>query len=155
MVFRQAHLRRRRRRTTLAALVLGLVSIGLGLTAVAGGFSTGPALQAAQWQRSHRLTVWLQPHITPGQVDAVKSQLLGNSALSGCKYRTQLADYDQAEKLLPTSEMLKLTLQTTPASFTCNLPERTQLRDIVAKLAAVSGVRNVTVPLDLVRSAPS
>jgi hypothetical protein len=45
MVLEKAHGRRRHRRRIVAAVTAGLVTIGLGSTALLGGFTTGPSMQ--------------------------------------------------------------------------------------------------------------
>ena len=48
MVFEKAHRRGRRRRRIVAAASAGFVTIGLGLTALLGGFGLGPSIQSTQ-----------------------------------------------------------------------------------------------------------
>jgi len=98
------------------------------------------------------VAVWMKLDATSGQTTAIKSKLSRTPTVDDCLYRSHLADYQQAKKLLPGSEFAALTIQTTPASFQCTLIQPGQQRNLVVEFAGQPGVRDVTVPSTNIKS---
>jgi len=145
------YLRRRVWRDNRFTLVVGAVVVITALS-VSSFLGVGSAT-SLPWSKSHTVAVWIKLDATHAQVTAIRMELSSNPAVKECGYRSQLADYQQAKTLLPTSEFARLSVQTTPASFQCRLQQPEQRGNLVKSFRGLPGVLNVTVPSPGIRSS--
>jgi cell division protein FtsX len=141
---------RHRTRRLLGVLILSLtatlVASLVAVVSALGGAAGSPG------KSSHVVTVWLKTNDGPPQIAAVGASLRSDTTVSRCVYRSQLADYREAETLLSPREFAALTVSSTPASFRCHLSRPSQRTEFVQRVRSLAGVLQVTLPYDSVTS---
>ena len=99
----------------------------------------------SQPPRIAEVTVWLQPGASQSESLAVATGLGQSSDVRGCVYRSQLADYRQAKRLLSAARSSALTVQATPAGVRCSLEQPRDGTSLVDRFTGRPGVLQVMV----------
>jgi cell division transport system permease protein len=107
----------RNRMMTIAAILT--VAVSLALVGSALLLKQSAAQASVDWQQATRVTVWLEPTASAGEISSVGSQLHSMPIVKDCIYYTQAQDFQQAKTLLPPSEWSVLTVAAVPSSYQC------------------------------------
>ncbi len=107
----------RNRMMTIAAILT--VAVSLSLVGSALLLKQSAAQASAQWQQGTRVTVWMQPSASEGEISSIQGQLANLPIVKNCVFYTQQQDYQEAVQLLPRSESQVLTVGDMPSSFRC------------------------------------
>jgi len=134
----------RNRLMTIAAVLT--VAVSLALVGAALLLKQGAANAEVEWQRGIQVTVWMRPSANVSETKAIHNELYQLPYVHGCTYHTQLSDYNEARKLLPSSEFSALTPKTTPASFRCTPNQPNDAQVVVDRFSGLPGVANVVAP---------
>ena len=102
---------------TIAAILT--VAVSLSLVGSALLLKQSAAQASAQWQQGTRVTVWMQPSASEGEISSIQGQLANLPIVKNCVFYTQQQDYQEAVQLLPRSESQVLTVGDMPSSFRC------------------------------------
>ena len=135
----------RNRLMTIAAVLT--VAVSLALVGSALLLKQGAANAEVEWQRGTQVTVWMKPSSSVSESKAIQTELSQLPYVHACGYHSQLADYREADKLLPTSEFSALTVKTTPASYRCTPNQPQDAQFVVNKFSSQPGVLGVRAPL--------
>ncbi|MGH9043736.1 MAG: cell division protein FtsX [Acidimicrobiales bacterium] len=134
----------RNRLMTIAAVLT--VAVSLALVGAALLMKQGAANAEVDWQRGVQVTVWMRPSASGTEVKAIGNQLAQLPYVHSCGYKTQLSDYREAQKLLPSSEFSALTPKTTPSSFRCTPSQPSEAQVVVNRFDGLPGVLKATTP---------
>src|ERR1039458_10018229 len=107
----------RNRMMTIAAVLT--VAVSLSLVGSALLLKQSAAQASSQWQQGTRVTVWMSPTASAGEISNVKTQLSNLPIVKRCQYRTQAQDYAEMKKTLPPSEANVLHVSDIPTKFSC------------------------------------
>jgi cell division transport system permease protein len=97
------------------------------------------------------VTVWMQPTASTSQINNVKSQLANLPIVKGCLFYTQRMDYNEAKRILPTSETQSLTVADMPSSFRCVPTVPADAFTVESMFKNQPGVYQVTAPEQQIR----
>ena len=139
----------RNRMMTVAAVLT--VAVSLSLVGAALLLKQSAAQASAQWQQGTRVTVWMQPTVSPSEIASVQSQLSNLPIVKQCVYYSQLQDYNEALKLLPQSESSVLKVSDMPSSFRCVPTVPSNAFVVESTFANQPGVYKVTAPEQQIR----
>jgi cell division transport system permease protein len=139
----------RNRMMTIAAVLT--VAVSLSLVGSALLLKQSAAQASAQWQQGTRVTVWMQPTASTSQINNVKSQLANLPIVKGCLFYTQRMDYNEAKRILPTSETQSLTVADMPSSFRCVPTVPADAFTVESMFKNQPGVYQVTAPEQQIR----
>ena len=93
-------------------------------------------------------TVWITPGSSIGQIHAVELASSGLPGVSGCRFRSQEWDQQEARRTLPpTAAFAQLQLSKTPSSYRCQAATESDRRAAFATLTLLKGVQSVSAPL--------
>jgi cell division transport system permease protein len=109
------------------------------------------AQASAQWQQGTRVTVWMQPTASGSQINNVKSQLANLPIVKRCLFYTQQMDFNEAKRILPTSETQSLTVADMPSSFRCIPTVPADAFTVESMFKNQPGVYQVTAPEQQIR----
>jgi cell division transport system permease protein len=129
---------------TIAAVLT--VAVSLALVGAALLLKQGAANAEVDWQRGIQVTVWMKPSSSVSEGAAVKSELAQVPYVHACGYHSQLEDYHEADKLLPSSEFSALTVKTTPASYRCTPNQPQDAQAVVDRFSGQPGVLLAQAP---------
>lgn len=140
----------RNRLMTIAAVLT--VAVSLSLVGSALLLKQSAAQASSEWQAGTRVTVWMAATASPGEVATIRSQLAALPIVKSCIYFNQQQDYNQAQALLPPSEMANLKVSDMPTSFRCTPTVPTDAITIQSTFQTEPGVYAVTDPEQQIRS---
>ena len=139
----------RNRMMTIAAVLT--VAVSLSLVGAALLLKQSAAQASAQWQQGTRVTVWMQPTATAGELASVQSQLANSPLVKNCVYFSQAQDYAEAKLLLPKSEWDVLSVSAMPSSYRCVPTVPSNAFAIETTFSNQPGVYKVTAPEQQIR----
>jgi len=139
----------RNRMMTIAAILT--VAVSLSLVGSALLLKQSAAQASAQWQQGTRVTVWMQPTASEGEVTSIQGQLSNLPIVKNCVFYTQQQDYQEAVQLLPRSESQVLTVADMPSSFRCVPVVPSDAFVVESTFNNEPGVYKVTAPEQQIR----
>jgi cell division transport system permease protein len=139
----------RNRMMTIAAVLT--VAVSLSLVGSALLLKQSAAQASAQWQQGTRVTVWMQPTASEGEVTSIQGQLSNLPIVKNCVFYTQQQDYQEAVQLLPRSESQVLTVADMPSSFRCVPVVPSDAFVVESTFSNEPGVYKVTAPEQQIR----
>jgi cell division transport system permease protein len=139
----------RNRMMTIAAVLTVAVSLSLVGSALLLKQSAAQASQT--WQQGTRVSVWMQPKASAGEVGNVQSQLAALPLVKDCKYRTQAEDFAEMKTELPTDETQILHVYQMPTKFTCVPTVPSDAFTVESTFSNQPGVLTVTAPVQQIR----
>ena len=139
----------RNRMMTIAAILTVAVSLSLGGSALL--LKQSAAQASAQWQQGTRVTVWMQPSASEGEISSIQGQLANLPIVKNCVFYTQQQDYQEAVQLLPRSESQVLTVSDMPSSFRCVPVIPSDAFVVESTFSNEPGVYRVTAPEQQIR----
>jgi len=139
----------RNRMMTIAAVLTVAVSLSLVGSALLLKQSASQA--SAQWQAGTRVTVWMQPKASSGEISSVRSALASSPIVKSCAFLSKQRDYLEAKKLLPPTEFSVLRVADMPSGFQCVPVVPTDATTIEATFKTQPGVYAVTAPDQQIR----
>jgi cell division transport system permease protein len=139
----------RNRMMTIAAILT--VAVSLSLVGAALLLKQSAAQATSQWQQGTRVTVWMQPTASSGEITNVQTQLKNLPLVKTCQYRTQAQDYAEMLKVLPTSESHVLTPSEIPTKFSCTPTVPSDALTVLSTFIHQPGVLTVTAPEQQIR----
>jgi cell division transport system permease protein len=139
----------RNRMMTIAAVLT--VAVSLSLVGSALLLKQSAAQASASWQQGTRVTVWMQPTASAGEVSTVKTQLAQMPIVKNCVHTTQLQDYNEAKTEIPLAEWQQLTVSAMPTSFRCTPTIPTDAQTVQSTFVHQPGVYTVTAPFQQIR----
>ena len=134
----------RNRMMTIAAVLT--VAVSLSLVGGALLLKQSAAQVSFQWQQGTRVTVWMNPTASAGEISSIKTQLAGLHIVKDCEYFTQAQDYKEAKSLLSLAESSVLTVSGVPSSYQCIPVVPTDAFVVQSTLSHEPGVYTVTAP---------
>jgi len=139
----------RNRMMTIAAVLT--VAVSLSLVGAALLLKQSAAQASAQWQQGTRVTVWMEPTASVGEISTIKTQLANLPIVKSCVFYTQAQDYKEALVLLPPSEAHVLSPAAMPSSFRCIPTVPANAFTVESTFANQPGVYQVTAPEQQIR----
>jgi cell division transport system permease protein len=139
----------RNRMMTIAAILT--VAVSLSLVGSALLLKQSAAQASAQWQQGTRVTVWMQPAASEGEITSIQGQLANLPIVKNCVFYTQQQDYEEAVQLLPRSESQVLTVADMPSSFRCVPVVPSDAFVVESTFSNEPGVYKVTAPEQQIR----
>ena len=139
----------RNRMMTIAAILT--VAVSLSLVGSALLLKQSAAQASAQWQQGTRVTVWMQPAASEGEITSIQGQLANLPIVKNCVFYTQQQDYQEAVQLLPRSESQVLTVADMPSSFRCAPVVPSDAFVVESTFSNEPGVYKVTAPEQQIR----
>ena len=139
----------RNRMMTIAAILTMAVSLSLVGSALL--LKQSAAQASAQWQQGTRVTVWMQPAASEGEITSIQGQLANLPIVKNCVFYTQQQDYQEAVQLLPRSESQVLTVADMPSSFRCVPVVPSDAFVVESTFSNEPGVYKVTAPEQQIR----
>jgi cell division transport system permease protein len=139
----------RNRMMTIAAVLT--VAVSLSLVGSALLLKQSAAQASFQWQQGTRVTVWMEPNASTGEITNVQTELHNLPIVKRCQYRTQAEDYAEMLKILPTSESGVLTRADIPTKFSCVPAVPSDAFTVVSTFEHQPGVYQVTAPEQQIR----
>jgi cell division transport system permease protein len=135
----------RNRFMTLAAILTVAVSLSLVGAAL---FMKQSAAQATDvWQRETQVAVWMKATASPSEIESIRSQLSTTPYVANvCIYKDQEASYQEAKRLLTSSEIAYLTVGDMPTYFLCVPKVPTDYSILNSMFHNEPGVYQVTGP---------
>ena len=136
----------RNRLMTLAAVLT--VAVSLALVGAALVIKQSASQVSAIWEQETSVTVWMKPHASIAEANAVSSQLATLPYVHGpCKFRTKAQNYAQAKTLLTASEFANLTVDDVGVSFLCTPQIPSDASVVINTFKSQAGVYAVTAPI--------
>jgi cell division transport system permease protein len=139
----------RNRMMTVAAVLT--VAVSLSLVGGALLLKQSAAQASFQWQQGTRVTVWMQPTASSGEISTIKTQLATMPIVRDCVYFTQAQDFQEAKKLLPLPESSVLTVAEVPSSYQCIPTVPSDAFLVRSTLSNEPGIYEVTAPNKQIR----
>jgi cell division transport system permease protein len=139
----------RNRMMTIAAVLT--VAVSLALVGSALLLKQSAAQASSQWQQGTRVTVWMQPTASAGEIANVQTQLNSLPIVKKCQFRTQAEDYIEMIHTLPTSESHVLTQSEIPTKFSCIPTVPSDAFTVQSTFEHQPGVYQVTAPEQQIR----
>jgi len=139
----------RNRMMTIAAVLT--VAVSLSLVGSALLLKQSAAQASRTWQQGTRVSIWMQPKATPGEISNVQSQLGILPLVKNCKYRTQAEDFAEMKSELPPSESSILHVDEMPTKFTCVPTVPSDAFTVESTFSNQPGVLSVTAPVQQIR----
>lgn len=139
----------RNRMMTIAAVLT--VAVSLSLVGSALLLKQSAAQASVTWQQGTRVTVWMQPAASAGEITNIRTQLAALPIVKNCNYRTQAQDYVQAKKLLEATEFNVLKVADVPSSFVCVPTIPADAFTVESTFAHQPGIYAVTSPNQQIR----
>jgi cell division transport system permease protein len=139
----------RNRMMTIAAVLT--VAVSLSLVGSALLLKQSAAQASAQWQAGTRVTVWMQPKSSGGEIASVQSALALSPIVKSCVFLTKQQNYLEAKKLLPATEFSVLSPADMPSGFQCVPVVPSDAATIESTFRSQPGVYSVTAPDQQIR----
>lgn len=139
----------RNRMMTIAAVLTVAVSLSLVGSALLLKQSAAQASQT--WQQGTRVSIWMQPKASAGEIGNVQSQLASLPLVKNCQYHTQAQDYAEMKKELPPDESTILRVSEMPTKFTCVPTVPSDAFTVESTFSNQPGVLTVTAPVQQIR----
>jgi cell division transport system permease protein len=139
----------RNRMMTLAAILT--VAVSLSLVGSALLLKQSAAQASVAWQTGTRVTVWMNPTASQGELDAVRTQLADSPLVRQCIFFDQARDYKEFLSSLPPSETNVLTVADMPTSFRCEPTIPSDAFVVESTFKNQPGVYAVTAPEQQIR----
>lgn len=139
----------RNRMMTIAAVLT--VAVSLSLVGAALLLKQSAAQATSSWQQGTRVTIWMQPSASAGEISNVNTQLSNLPIVKNCQYRTQAQDYAEMKKLLPPSEYQVLKVADIPTKFSCVPTVPSDAFTVQSTFAHQPGILTVTAPEQQIR----
>jgi cell division transport system permease protein len=134
----------RNRMMTIAAVLT--VAVSLSLVGGALLLKQSAAQASFQWQQATRVTVWMAPTASTGEISSIKTQLASLHVVKDCEYFTQAQDYKEAKSLLTLPEYQVLSVSGVPSSYQCIPVVPNDAFVVQSTLIHEPGVYTVTAP---------
>lgn len=139
----------RNRMMTIAAVLT--VAVSLSLVGAALLLKQSAAQATSQWQQGTRVTVWMQPTASTGEISNIQTQLHSLPIVKSCQYRNQAEDYAEMVKDLPPSESTVLKRNEMPTKFICAPTVPSDALTVVSTFIHQPGILTVTAPEQQIR----
>jgi cell division transport system permease protein len=139
----------RNRMMTIAAVLT--VAVSLSLVGSALLLKQSAAQASSQWQQGTRVTVWMQPTASAGEIANVQTQLNSLPIVKKCQFRTQAEDYVEMKNTLPPSEANVLHKNQIPTKFSCVPTVPSDAFTVQSTFIHQPGVLTVTAPEQQIR----
>lgn len=140
----------RNRLMTIAAVLT--VAVSLSLVGAALLLKQGAANAEVDWERGTQVAVWMQPNATPSQTHAVGQELASMPYVHSCVYRDKAYDYQEARRLLTSTEFDSLSVAAMPTSYRCVPQQPADAQLVEQHFSGYPGVRDVTAPLQQIHT---
>jgi len=139
----------RNRMMTIAAVLT--VAVSLSLVGAALLLKQSAAQATYQWQQGTRVTVWMQPTASTGEISNIQTQLNSLPIVKSCQYKNQAQDYAEMVKDLPASESVILKVKEMPTKFSCIPTVPSDALTVVSTFIHQPGILTVTAPEQQIR----
>lgn len=139
----------RNRMMTIAAVLT--VAVSLSLVGAALLLKQSAAQASAQWQQGTRVTVWMQPTASKGELASISTQLANLPVVKSCVFYSQAQDYKEAKILLSAQEFSALSVAQMPTSYRCVPTVPADAFVVESAFAHQPGVFQVTAPDQQIR----
>jgi len=139
----------RNRMMTIAAVLT--VAVSLSLVGAALLLKQSAAQATSQWQQGTRVTVWMQPTASAGEISNIRTQLDNLPIVKTCQFRSQAQDYAEMVQTLPTSESNVLHVKDMPTKFSCTPTVPSDALTVVSTFSHQPGILTVTAPEQQIR----
>src|SRR5664280_308496 len=139
----------RNRMMTIAAVLT--VAVSLSLVGSALLLKQSAAQASSQWQQGTRVTIWMEPTASAGEIGNVQTQLHNLPIVKHCQFRTQAQDYVEMKKTLPPSEANVLHEDQIPTKFSCVPTVPLDAFTVQSTFMHQPGVLTVTAPEQQIR----
>jgi cell division transport system permease protein len=139
----------RNRMMTIAAVLTVAVSLSLVGSALLLKQSAAQASQT--WQQGTRVSIWMQPKASAGEVANVRSQLKSLPLVKNCQFHTKAEDFAQMKRELPPDESTILHVSEMPTKFTCVPTVPSDAFTVESTFSNQPGVLTVTAPVQQIR----
>ncbi len=139
----------RNRMMTIAAILT--VAVSLALVGSALLLKQSAAQASSQWQQGTRVTVWMQPTASAGEIANVQTQLNSLPIVKQCQFHTQAEDYVEMIHTLPASEAHVLIQSEIPTKFSCVPTVPSDAFTVQSTFEHQPGVYQVTAPEQQIR----
>ncbi len=142
----------RNRLMTIAAILT--VSVSLTLVGFALLVRQGASNETSLWQRETQVIVWMQHDATPGEHNAVWSQLKGlePTVVNSCVFRSKAYDLQEAKSVISSTLFDVLNAQDIPSSFRCVPTKFQDAQVVINRFESQPGVKNVAAPLQQIHT---
>ena len=142
----------RNRLMTIAAILT--VSVSLTLVGFALVVRQGASNETALWQRSTQVIVWMQHDATPGEHQAVASQLhtMTPTVVNSCVFRSKAYDLAEAKHVVSSTLFNVLDAKDIPSSYRCVPTKFQDAQIVINRFTAQPGVLNVAAPLQQIHT---
>jgi cell division transport system permease protein len=134
---------------TIAAVLTVAVSLSLVGSALLLKQSAAQASQT--WQQGTRVSIWMQPKASAGEVANVRSQLKSLPLVKNCQFHTKAEDFAQMKRELPPDESTILHVSEMPTKFTCVPTVPSDAFTVESTFSNQPGVLTVTAPVQQIR----
>jgi cell division transport system permease protein len=134
---------------TIAAVLT--VAVSLSLVGSALLLKQSAAQASFQWQQGTRVTVWMQPTASAGEIANIQTQLNSLPIVKKCQFRTQAEDYVEMKNTLPPSEANVLHKNQIPTKFSCVPTVPSDAFTVQSTFIHQPGVLTVTAPEQQIR----
>jgi cell division transport system permease protein len=139
----------RNRMMTIAAVLT--VAVSLSLVGAALLLKQSAAQATFQWQQGTRVTVWMQPTASTGEINNIRTQLSSLPIVKTCQFRTQAQDYAEMVQTLPSDETKVLHPDQMPTKFSCIPTVPSDALTVVSTFIHQPGILTVTAPEQQIR----
>jgi len=109
------------------------------------------AQASSQWEQGTRVTVWMEPTASAGEIANIQTQLHNLPIVKRCQYRTQAQDYVEMKNTLPPSESNILKPSQIPTKFSCVPTVPSDAFTVQSTFMHQPGVLTVTAPEQQIR----
>jgi len=134
---------------TIAAVLT--VAVSLSLVGSALLLKQSAAQASSQWEQGTRVTVWMEPTASAGEIANIQTQLHNLPIVKRCQYRTQAQDYVEMKNTLPPSESNILKPSQIPTKFSCVPTVPSDAFTVQSTFMHQPGVLTVTAPEQQIR----
>jgi cell division transport system permease protein len=139
----------RNRMMTIAAVLT--VAVSLSLVGAALLLKQSAAQATQQWQQGTRVTVWMQPSASKGEISTIQTQLDSLPIVKSCQFHSQAQDYAEMVQILPTDESTVLKVSEMPTKFSCIPTVPSDALTVVSTFSHQPGILTVTAPEQQIR----
>ena len=139
----------RNRMMTIAAVLT--VAVSLALVGSALLLKQSAAQASRQWEQGTRVTIWMEPNASTGEIANVQTQLSNLPLVKHCQYRTKAQDYVEMKNTLPPSEARVLKEYQIPTKFSCVPTVPSDAFTVQSTFINQPGILTVTAPEQQIR----
>jgi cell division transport system permease protein len=138
----------RNRMMTIAAVLT--VAVSLSLVGSALLLKQSAAQASSSWQQGTRVSVWMQPNASTGEISNIRTELANLPLVKKCVFHTQQQDFVEMKQILPQSEQI-LTVAEIPTKFSCIPTVPSDAFTVQSQLMNQPGVYMITAPEQQIR----